>query len=129
MNGRDLARFVDKPIWFEFRVFGGFKAQVLPPMQILPESGEDSIAPLTAQCEQIDSSIVQLRCEKKNGGANGKRDARKKAIVRKLREELSESRLRKYPRKWCRPSGSISMTLKRYCWWACRLQDGTCDVP
>ena len=32
MSGRELVRFVDKPRWFEFRVVGGFNAQVLPPM-------------------------------------------------------------------------------------------------
>ena len=32
MSGRDLERFVDKPRWFEFRLVGGFKAQVLPLM-------------------------------------------------------------------------------------------------
>ena len=32
MSGRDLARLMDKPRWFEFRVVGGFRAQVLPPM-------------------------------------------------------------------------------------------------
>ena len=79
MSGRDLERFVDKPRWFEFRVAGGFKAQVLPLMldsvgiqvskdawmQILLESAEDSIVPLTAQCEQTESNIVQLRRERK----------------------------------------------------------------
>ena len=79
MSGRDLERFVNKPRCFEFRVVGGFKAQVLPLMlgsigiqvsndawmQILPESAEDSIVPLTTQCEQIESNIVQLRREQK----------------------------------------------------------------
>ena len=70
MSGRDLACFVDKPRWFEFRVVGGVKAQVLPPMldslgfQVSRTSGCESCPnckPLVAQREQIDSSIVQLR--------------------------------------------------------------------
>ena len=79
MSECDLERFVDKPRWFEFRVVGGFKAQVLPLMldsmgiqvskdawmQILPEAAEDSIVPVTAQCEQIESNIGQLRREQK----------------------------------------------------------------
>ena len=52
-------------------------------MQILLESAEDSTAPLTAQCEEMDSSIVQLSVVEKCGGATGKRDARKKTCKKK----------------------------------------------
>ena len=79
MTERDLERFVDRPRWFEFRVVDGFKAQVLPLMldsvgvqvskdawmQILTEAAEDSIVLVTAQCEQIESNIAQLRREQK----------------------------------------------------------------
>ena len=114
MSGRHLERLVNKPRWFEFRVVGGFKAQVLPLMldsmgiqvskgawmQILLEAAEDSIVLVTAQCEQIESSIVQLRREQK----------------RRRREVVS-------------PFWRYFAGFETDCWWACRVQDGTCDVP
>ena len=89
-------------------------------MQILPEGAEDSIVPLTAQCEQIESNIVQLRREKKSGGATSKRDARKDAMMRKLRDEVSV-------RVAVEGSGFAFWRdgFEKDCWWACRMQDGT----
>ena len=143
MSGRDLERFVDKPRWFEFRVVGGFEAQVLPLMldsmgiqvskdawmQILPEAAEDSIVLVTAQCEQIEPNIVQLRREQKRRRYWQERCKKRDAMVRKLRDELSESQLRDSCKKWFRPSGGISLALKRTVGGvaACKMGLATCQ--
>ena len=89
-------------------------------MQILPESAKDSIVPLTVQCEQIESNIVQLRRERKRRRVAGKRerDAKKDAMIRKLRDELSESRLRGFLRKVVSPFWRYFAGFEKDCWWA-----------
>ena len=54
-------------------------------IQILLESAEDSIVPLAAQCEQIDSSIAQLRREKERLRHWQERCKNKDGMIRKLR--------------------------------------------
>ena len=63
----------------------GFQVSKDAWIQILLESAEDSIVPLAAQCEQIDSSIAQLRREKERLRHWQERCKNKDGMIRKLR--------------------------------------------
>ena len=98
-------------------------------MQILPDAAEDSIVPETAQCEEIESNIVQLRREQKRRRYWQERCKKTNAMIRKLRDELSESQSRDSCGKWFRPSGGISLALKRTVggFAACKMGLATCQ--
>ena len=65
----------------------------------------------------------------KSDGAIGKRDAKNDAMIRKLRDEPSESQLQDSCGKWFRPCGSFSLALKRTVGGlaACKMGLATCQ--